>query len=486
MNATNTVYKLSESEAKRLEKILVASGKSRILELYYAIQENPQATDTELAIKIYGKANVNALRQLRYRLKNSITQITAAIKVIEVDRSASFNARHKINKYIVNSEALFATGREKNGVKLLKKALKESEKYNLWIQVASCADMLLRLYAPIQGVEEYKVLSDKRRLAMRLSEIEFEAQETYYLTMLPIFFERNSIDNSIGDIVDSISKLDSLEKSSDLNLVRYYNLRIKVFYYNYIKNFEKARYFADQFLGLIENDIVLSTKSNLSGALMQLSNIELYLSNYHNSIGLARRASLYFSNNAKNFLKAKEVEFVSLFCNEEYEQCVRLYEDEVESRIVDTVVENKTMWFLRLLGCYEMQGSSDRSVKMFSTHMESLRSIPSLDIGARLLELLSFISLQEWDLVEYRYRGFARLCSTRRNSISPRFDLISKHLGFVIKERSLESVSSDRTCVEFVERLSNGLVDLFWDPFSVEVIPYHKWYQKRSSSRTSD
>lgn len=480
MNTSRTVFVLSDSEAKRVEQILAVSGKPKVLLLYYTIREHPQLSDAELARKIYGIENINALRQLKHRLNKEITRITAATNVIEVDRAASFNARHNINRSIVNAEALLATGREKDGVKLLKKALKESEKYSLWHQVVSCTDMLLRLYAPIRGIEEFSNLADKRRRALSLSEIEFQAQEIYYYTMLPIFFGQTNAEKDLDTVVQAIHDLDVLATANELNLVKYYNLRIKVYYYNYIKDYETAQHYAHEFLNLVENDMLLNTKSNLSGALMQLSNIELYLSNYGDSMQLARRASNYFSNNAKNYLRSKEVEFLSLFCMRNYDECLRLYDQEVKPRIIDGTIENRTMWLLRMLGCLEMNGSSERAVKLFSSQIESLRNMPSLDIGSRLLEILSFISLKEWDLVEYRYRGFSRLCASKGNSINPRIRIITKHLGYIVRERDKASASSDVASIELLHTLSNGNGAYSWDPFGIEVVPYHKWYSQEN------
>ncbi len=363
--------------------------------------------------------------------------------------------------------------------------------------------MLDEIIALAKQFEQYSNLVEHLRLKKALvswkkgktefEEIEFEiefynecgrlvnkAEHSYYeLIMLGEFSGRNNKEKLDTFFIRSVEELDGYYQKTKSPLIKYHLKFLELGYYQHKENFLKSRSICLELLDIVRNNKSVYRRQRVGVVYDNLSRCEYYLSHFKQAAEWAREAQKHFNTGSENFCIALEQEFYALFSIGQYDQAVIIANKMINSASRKELGEFRYAKYNVLLAnaLFKLRRFNE-ALNLLSQEMEISKDKAGWETGKRILKIMTLIEmlkLDEASLAVMSLKQFFKYNDKKGMTISARDKKILNLLLVAERAGFLFSILNGNT-EKHMHPLRSDDMNLRWEPFTHEVIPFHAWF----------
>lgn len=437
------------------------------LKLLEIAQKQPNIDDHSASLVLYNKKPHPAFTQLKRRLLDDILTVMTLETGSSIFTAKQLQAKKEIQTLVINADILFARGLEAIGSKMLKRALKLAQKFDLTYEELGVQNIMYTTTRNKKGVREYLRLKGERHNVLELLKKKFEAVDSYNDVMIPNLFEKNREHEYLLQAQESVVDIESLLEQTDSREIRGLYLRAGTYLGHLQKDYKKAKKYAEDFLEYVLVDEIVNSSSNIGGAYMQLSMLELYSGSIDDCVRNAEESLNYFKSNTSNELVSLNILFIANSLRENISELENIKDRVVKNRTYTNNQLLQEMWGLKFCLLDFLERNYDSALSYLQTRKALLSDKSGWRIGYLFLEIMCMFELEYYEALEYRIGSLKRIVRAMDEKSSARPEVVLKLSEDLLSKPGY--VSPD-----YLEKLSND-ERCSWDPFGYEVFPFDKW-----------
>lgn len=466
---------LSKKEVKFISDYYKNNDKQLRLVLFKGILSGKLDTDNKATIKIY-KGKNSAYSHLKKRLKKDLLNLLLFFEEDTKNSSAVIKAEIEVDRLLIQARLLQRRRATNYAIKLLKEAFDLCIKYELvkqkviityWYGVISGFLNGLSVFEEINKnlIEDSKLLTNYLIVVKERNKIGFFSKS------------KSNIDKSTFYKNSYLISKEVFNKTTSKNIAyHYYSTAIR--YYEHIKDYQTIYDLSVKLNSLILNNIELNNVVYLVNSYLFLFNATLNLKQYEKSTQYALRSYNLISNsklkNSQNNLIVLGYIFLSNLRENDPSNLLKYLKNGFSHPKIDSSIKSKEKW------CF-YESAYYFKIQEFDKSLDSLYKINSLlndksdwIFTFKLLEIMCYIELEEFDMVHFRIDTFRKLLSkTEHGKI--RIKTIYKILKNLLKN-GFQFSKVAKIQKENLSLLKNGEGDYYWDPIGFELMRFDDWF----------
>ena len=482
---TEIVRKLNKAEVGLLNsyyKTLTESRAEKRLELLNLLMSGMDIDDAEAARIIYKKKPDAAFSHLKERLKKDILSIVLLQDPDKKFEVPSRKAKFAVRKYLMEGELLISRGISSEGIRILKKAAKIADRFELVAEQILIEDLLRDHVGYNAGLQEFENYSQNiEDNLFILNELLYSKHELKKLTLANLYKANKSRDYK--DIAsETLVKLRESYNRTNSAHIGYWYYKTAVSYYLAIREYEQALIFANNFLILVEEEEAVFSKANIAGINMNIAVILLNLDRASEAVEFAMTAVENFKSGLINELVALEVLFFTYFRSKQYEECAFVLNKGLKHKKIKSneFVEAKWKYFRANLDV--INGRYDLAMKTLTQHTELSKDKSGYLIGFKILEIIVIVEEDLRDWYEYRLEALKKLLQRQKDKNVARAKLIYSILYNLVRQGFDFDITYEAKRDEF-KKLIDAKGEYYWDCLGYEVIKFDQWFLSKCKNQ---
>lgn len=446
---------------------------SKRLRLFKLIREGKVEDDFQAARKIYQSPPSSAYSHLKTRLKDNIINLLFP-NYFKDEENPFMRSKYDCWRLLMLGQFLLSREAYGEAEKQLREALKLSERYGLTVEKIMINDLLVNQLSVIK--KEQKVVNEKDQVDQELDDLRIimKAKELYNRLYLTDLFNTTNISEVRNEATVVVNAVRDLYQDHRLPKAGYWYFNLSALIHRLCGEFPEALSFAQQMSQLVREFPDLFGNDRVIDAELQLSR-------------------LYFFNGCSQQAKTIVLEMMERTCSDtlvyldmlEVLFQVSLYDralDEASSYLEIAMEHSKLKvsklvhikWQFYSSNLQFLQGDYSGSLASLADNKALVRYKAKWLFGYKLLELLNFIELGKYDLVEYRLNAFKQLLKRQQGANTARCKYLCKIIALLVKN----NYQFDATLETYHQRLVQlDFEDLSWQwkPFGYEVVNTEQW-----------
>ena len=468
---------LKKGEVRFVRKFYKVHGDSEAkkrLDLFNLVISNKVSTDLDAAAHLYNSKPNSAFSHLKTRLKEDVLNVILLQDTSKKFESQASQAEFDCKRLYIKGDLLLSRGAHLPGIKLLKKAAKLADKFKLTINQVLIEDLLRDHLGSVNGISHYKKYQKNIHENIRLYEQEIKAKEYFNHLILPNLFSVNKSEGSGGFGVGVINKLHNLYRSTGSAMIHYWFLRTASNYYLISKNYQKALGYVDELINLLDKEPTVDSASKRAEAYLLSAYILVYLKQHHKAIEQIEKARNSSKANLLKDLNSIELLFYAYMHLREYRKADEALKRGIKHPGNDMNEFYKAKWIYYKANLQFAQTNYLQSIATLNPSTVLLKDKAGWLIGYKMLEILNFIEMKNYDFVDYRLDNLRKLLQrlkeqdlTRIKSIFHILDQLSKHNYNYEKVRKKNEGR--------IKLLAQNTKDYGRDMFGYEIICFEDW-----------
>jgi tetratricopeptide (TPR) repeat protein len=448
--------------------------RDRLLRLI--VEKEARDEDTALFI-LYGDKSYSAFSQLKGRLKEDIMNVLlmqdASVKFTAKCAQAGFDCR----RTIIQGEILLARGVYQEAIAMLTRASKMARKYELYPEQIQIDDLLRNHLTIKSGEKPFNELSTSILSAIENIDRLQRVKYNHYMIIKPELLK--SIGKDFAVVAPQIIKEleEEVQKSDSVKVKFYYHLAA-VHYYIHIMSFEEALSHGLQLLQLVETEPTVSTRANLAGAKMELSDIMLHLSRNKEALEYAQQSMEYFKAGMLNELAAMYKMFFAYFQGNNIEAASEILQKALKHKQLKYNEQLSGQWML-LKAAYEFRkGEFSAASKTLKKDNTLARDRSGWLWGYHLLDIMAMFELSDnsgW--VDNKIDSVKKIIYRHGEKLAdenPRFLCIFRLLQHLVNNGYDFTATAEQER-SALDRLVKGEGKYRWNPAGPEIIRFDQW-----------
>ncbi len=478
------VKTLSASEVKMVTKYYTISPKIEYnlkIKLFEVILENTEISDNEAAKRI-GKTNNAAFSMLKSRLQEDIMKVLIVEGKDKIFTTNYYKARHKVHFMMLEMDILNDRNLGELGTETIMKARRLAQKYELVNDLVVINDMLLYTNQFKAGPTGFKKLRQESIKELDNAEKLFWGTDFFKQITMPTLYSTNKNLSTLDASKIAVDNLEVLSKSSEVSRLHYFFLRAKILYNMELKNYRDARKYAIEFLKFIQTTEPLNTSDNNGGAHMLIGLMSLYLHQYTSTIKYAYGGLDYFYKDSNNQVSMYEMVFHANFYKKDYAKAKDIvdYVKGIKNIKAGSFLYSKWLYFNANIEFATKDPKS--TLKTLKRHSFLKTDKSGWRLGYRILELISLLELENYDVLPYRLETFRKLLSsiTKENVTRPKAMLLLMN-RLVKSNFDFKQVSEKMH--DTIQLLRDGKDSYAWDMRGYEIIKFDEWWDSKLKAK---
>jgi tetratricopeptide (TPR) repeat protein len=477
------------------------AGEVHLVRLYYKMQvtsevlkrhllfdliKNKQVKTDEEACKIIYNKKIPypAYSQLKKRLKSDILNI-----LLLQDSKSRFvtpyaQAEFDVRRMVMIGDMLITRGITNEGIKVLQKAAKLSEEYELYSENIVVNDLLVGEVFSKSEIKNYHLLQDKiSKSALKLNAI-IKAKDYYNKIRVPTLFKlneeikfKNFVKNAVDDIKIEYDKTSSVK-------VAYYYYYIQVLYNNLIKDYSNALIYAKKFLEIINNNKCIYSKRAIAAAYLQIGFISLQLGDYKLAIKNTEHALKNFKSGLINELTSLEVLFLACFYDENWPRARQILDRALHHPKLHSNEFLPAKWHYFRTCLLFKEKKFEEATHALNDCTRLLDDRTGWLYGFKIMDiLLAFENTTEF-LVDNKVANFRKILRKQNGVNIKRPRLILKILETLVRKR-YDFKETAKSQGHLLSLLENAHTDFAWEPMGYELVKFHEWFNSKLTRRAA-
>nr|MBA3706548.1 hypothetical protein [Bacteroidota bacterium] len=215
-------------------------------------------------------------------------------------------------------------------------------------------------------------------------------------------------------------------------------------------------------------------------ALINICQLKIYSGSYASAVIDAKNAQEYYIQNSFNTAISKEQEFYAYFYNSDQYNALKCIEDLLEHSLIDTGEFRKSKYIYYQSCVLFDSGKYKATLDLLKMSLEIEKDKTRWNISLRILNIIIFIELDKIDEAGRSLESLRKHMERqiKEEEVKPRDILIVKTLR-ELEKNNFEFSSKNVTVIKMLKELSEKDTAVAWEHFSTELIPFHKWLERR-------
>jgi len=471
------VKTLSASEVKMIRKYYSISPKIEYnlkIKLFDIALKNEKISDVEAA-KLLGKHNNAAFSMLKSRLHEDIMKVLIVEGKDKIFTTSYYRARHKVHYMMLESDILDSRNLSDLANETLIKARRIAQKYELVNDLIVINDMIINAYHLKRGPASFKRMRTESIKELSNADKLFWGTDFFKQITMPTLYSTNKNISTLDASKLAIDNLAELTKDSDVSRLQYFYLRAKILYNMELKNYRAARKYSIEFQKFIQCTEPLNSSDNNGGAHMLIGVTSLYLHQFASTIKYAYGGLDYFYKDSNNQVSMYELVFHASFYKKDYNKAKEIvdYVKGIKTIKAGSFLYSKWLYFNANIEFATKDPKS--TLKTLKRHSFLKTDKSGWRLGYRILELISLLELENYDVLPYRLETFRKLLSSisKENVTRPKAMLLL--MNRLVKSNFDFKMVSEKMH-DTLQLLRDGKDNYAWDMRGYEIIKFDEWW----------
>lgn len=453
----------------------------RRLDLFEQILRKERLENEDCCKLIYGSAkSLAAFKKLKYRLKKDLFNILlvrdgpSEEQQVQAFRQAEVECR----RMLLQGDLLLKRGAIDLGIKVIEKAHGIAEKNELLAEGILLGDILRTHKGYKKGIKVYEKYTEDIHKQLRLFKSVLEAKELNYRILLPHIFSKNLGKEFVEDADFARRKLAKYFEETDSPNIGYLYHLSNLYYYDLVKESDKALESAHQFLEHIVTHSAIFSNTRVANANLQIANILMHRGSFGKAIEYADQAVKLFKEGGNNQLTAIELLFLAQFRNGKYDKAEATLKRALKHSRIKKSSFTYDKWLYFHAGFKFSLGHYDESLKFLQADSALLADKSGWLFGHKLLEIMNFFEMQQFDLIEFRVESLRKLLQRQKNKNVARVKTIFRLLSLLARN-AYDLTVLNKEGKEEMEKLRNGRDEFEWDATGFEFVRFDDWADEK-------
>lgn len=479
MNGIVALVKLMRPSEKRLllhyySRNVNAESKMR-LRLFQLLQKGV-STDEEAKRKLKSSGGPSAYSHLKSRLRDDILNILlmqdTSKRLAQPNRAAELDCRKKV----AQSHLLLLRGARQEGMKLIKSALKEADRYELLAERLQINQLLREKFLGSRSTKDLVELNSQIQDDMKKYEALLKVQERSFILASPEFaatLKTRAKDKQNLALIDELRKL---FKKHKLARIGFWYYMAATEYSSARKDYPEVVKLGLKFLKLVEESPAVRSKTNIAGVNQTVGLAYLEMYNYQKAQEHLILSAKFFP--AKGFNRLTTLQFL---CQAELAelntvQALSRVEQALEHPRIKLREHLVPRWLFIKSSAEFLGNDFTQSFKTINSDGYLLKQVDDWNVQFRLLEMMQLVEFLDEEWLDFKIDATKKFLNRHKQLITPRvklaFDLLA-HL-------SRNELKTDDLADELTNRLEQSLAeggDYRWNPIGPEIVRADKWFK---------
>lgn len=485
MNGIVTLVRLMRPSEKRLllhyyTRNVNAESKMR-LKLFRLINSGVE-TDTEAREKLKSPGSASSYSHLKSRLKDDILNILlmqdTSKRLAQPNRAAELDCRKKV----AQSHLLLLRGASVEGMKLIKSALKEADKYELIAERLQINQLLREKFLGVGASQDLANLNTAINEDLLRYEALLKVQEKSFVLASPEFaktLKSRSKDKQNLELIDELRKLYVKHK---LARIGFWYYMAATEYYSAKKSHQDVIRLGLKFIKLVEESPAVRSKTNIAGVNQTVGFAFLQSFKYPKAIEHLGVSSTLFPTRGFNRLTSLELLVKSQLAANELQGANATVVKAISHPRIELRENLKPKW-LFIKACVEFRlKEHSQSFKTINSDGFLLKQVDAWNVQYRLLEMLQLVEFLDEEWLEFKLDATKKFLNRHKELITPRVKLAVN----LISHLSRHELSTEELSVDVQERLNLSLKsegEYVWNPSGPELVRVDTWFQSKLTTQ---
>lgn len=468
------IKSLSKSEVKFIKHYYRFNIDKKRHFLFNLVLEEKVQTDDEAAKLIYGTKGA-AYSHLKNRLRKDLLNLLLFEEGEKKANSESLIAEINVDRTILQSKILISRNVRTMAEKLLQQAAEQADKFELLPEKLGATELLSKSVGLKKGMDAYSEISASVDADIKMLASIFKARDLHAQIVVPNYYKRNEAKEFVDLAASSVEELKKLYKESGSKVVAYYYYTVAIFYFNMIENFKDLLQNALELLSLIEANVAINSQVRLLNANLQVYGALMNLHRYEEALAYAWKAEKFTRAKGPNELLVKEYQFLVLSqLNKEadYLKCLNFA---LKHNVLKKSKFEEGKWvYYKAIYLFKHKQFNEALIELQKEN-ELLKDKSGWLFGHKLLEIMCYMELEEFDMIEFRIEALRKLLQRQKDKNITRVKTIFSILSTFTKTGASYKKTYLKEKANF-ELLIQQEDAYNWDPLGFEVIRFDAWF----------
>jgi len=480
---------LMPNEVRTARKFITAfegnatKGKNKSLLLFELILADPDIIIEQAAKRIGPNNKKNALNKLASRLRNKLVE--SLILSVNLDHEENNSNRTKI-KFEIRKQLMYAgicsgRGLKSQAVVTYEGVIDKARKYEFYTELLEALELKRGIIGLRRGYQEYQNYS-KDILFYKKCQEALSSSNAWYFKHFTMVDRRGLKKEDITILNGAIKKIEIWYTDTKSANVGYLLYTLTMEYLLALEEYKKSCEIGKKLIGLVTNNIWLFNRIMIGGSYANLADCYIFIFDFHSSIRNSNWALGIFNPlSIEAHVVVKETLFRDFYYLGELTLAIS-----IATEIAKNTNPNNSPFHhakrVYLKACAHFaQGEFKEALQNLHTTKEIENDKEGWNIGKRLLTILIYLELGDWDAAETGITNL-RMHIQRlkpKGTVRQRDTIILKVL------QKLVFASFDYPQVldkhpDLFELLDRTDRDYRWQVKSPEMVVFHHWFQDKA------
>ena len=448
------------------------------------MESNEAPTPEACCLEIYGREKDAGFKMLKSRLKEKVfdflvTDISAD-KLKELDEMDYMAIKIK-KKSILFHQLYYSKNRLPLLYDLLDEIITLAKEYEYYLALIEHLKWKKNLVGWKKSKEDFEIIEKEIEYYLELNHMMIQSEKRYReLVILSEYSGNQNKEKTFSLLVKAIPELKGYYKRTRSPRIKYCLKFLELEFYQLRKNYLKAHKVCLELLDAVRNNKSIYRRERVSIIYGNLSRCEYYLNHYKQAANYSREAQKNATLNSENHCISIEQEFYAVFALKKYDEALELANKMLTSSTKKELGDFRHAKYNFLLANALFKlGRYKEVISILSKGLEISKDKAGWEIGIRVLTIMAYMEMEKPDEASFcieRLRKFIAF-TDKKTPVSVRDKTILRLLQLMEKDGHPISapLSSGRGDGGEAKNLLSKLGE--WEPFTHEVIPFHKWVE---------
>lgn len=476
-NLIPLVKSLKKSEISFIQHYYKNDTDKKRLKLFNWVLEEKVTTDEVAAEKLYG-GKCSAYSHLKTRLINDLMNLLLFEEGTRQSQSERFQNEAEVLRKILIGKILLVRKIDNLGVKQLREAIDTANEFELYTEKIIAKDILSLKLGNTYGIESYNETLSGLENDLNVLQNLFLAKQLYYGVALPNSFLKNNEKEFLRVSQIASSKLKQIYSETQSPNIGYYYMLTAINYYTIIKDYENLYQVSNEFLELVNSVRALYSRVNMVNAFMQIYSASVYLNKIDEAIENAKSALNFTNKNGPNELLVLEFLVLALFQSDNIKIISQYLNIGLNHPRVSVSKFSEGKWIFYNSAYFFKNKDFNKALIELRKENELLKDKSGWLFGHKLLEIMCYVELEEFDMIDFRIESLRKLLLRQKHKNIIRIKSIFNILNTLVKT-GYNFKNTYKKEAQFFQLLNESKDEYFWDPLGYEIIRFDEWFKSK-------
>lgn len=476
-NLKPLIKSLKKSEVSFIQHYYKNDTNKKRLKLFNWILNDKVSTDEEAAKKLYGGKG-SAYSQLKGRLLNDLMNLLLFEEGTRQSETETFQNEVEVLRLILQGKILYNRKVHDLGIKCWENAIDKAEDFEFFTEKILSKNLLSLSMGIRQGFDAYQKIAGDIDADINLQKDLMLAEKLYYSVALPNSFLKNNQDEFARLAKAGMQKLQKIYEETSSAKIGYYFFLTGINFYSITRDFNKLYEFSNQFLDLINTNKAINSRARMVNAYMQVYAASMSLGNYEEAFNHTVQSLKYTVKGGANELAVFEYQFLALIRYNVSKNIEKLFTKVEKNKSISYSKFNIGKWiFYRATYFFLISNFSDALIELQKDNA-LLKDKSGWLFGHKLLEIMCFVELEEFDMIDFRIESLRKLLQQQKHKNITRIKTIFNTLNTLVKTGYQFKKTYQQESENFV-MLESAEDEYYWDPLGYEIIRFDNWFKTK-------